>query len=579
MNPTIPLLLFAVAAAATASRAQAPAVLLRDIRPGTQGSAILGFAEMQGRLYFSARQSPFNTFDLWVTDGTPAGTSQLTQSTAVNVYNGVPVAVGPTLYFLGTTAAEGSEIWKSDGTAAGTRRVTDLNPGPTGAYADLLTSWGGYLWFLASAPATNPGLWRSDGTAAGTVQVLQIANLRQPTVAMGKLFFVGIDGAHGDELWVVDDPQSTPRMVLDIKPGSLGSNTGELIDWHGRVWFNADDGLHGNELWSSDGTAAGTALAADVVAGAGSSRPAIFTPTSHHLFFITADLGQTPYLWQTDGTQVGTVLVPNSQPLIGAAGRSAITAVGDVVYARVALTVASPVIDLWRTDGTAAGTFAVRGADPLQPLAPGHLHAVGSRYVYFEGSDSRGFELWRSDGTTAGTTLVADIVPGSGSSRPFFMQAIGGHLLVLASTPGTGDEPFTVPLDAHGQAIGAACGAAARATTLTATDPVLGQTAMLAGGDAYPGSVGLVFVGLPAPAPIAIGTGPCRCLLSLTGLTLLGIAPVNAPGNGSNWSLAVPIPNQAALQGLLLRAQAVFAPTDAALGFDLTNAANLHLGR
>jgi ELWxxDGT repeat protein len=560
---------------APSARTQAPATLLRDIRPGTSSSDILGFAEMGGRLFFSARQGPYAVWDLFVTDGTPVGTQALTQSSTVQVANGVPVAVGPDLYFVGHTTAQGDEIWKSDGTPAGTQRVTDLNPGPTGAYAEQLTSWRGYLWFMANAPLGNNGLWRSDGTATGTVQVLQISSMRNLVVAAGKLFFVGIDAGNGDELWVVDDPMSTPRLVRDIRPGGLGSNIGELIEWHGKVWFNANDGVHGHELWSSDGTTAGTMLAADVAPGAASSRPAIFTPTTNYLFFITADLSQTPYLWQTDGTQAGTQLVPNAQPLIGAAGPSAIGAVGDVVYARAATQIASPTVDLWRMDGSANGTVRVRGSNPNQALLPVHLRGVGSRYVYFEGQDSAsGVELWRSDGTQQGTTLACDLVAGPGSSMPYELHALGGNLVFLATSTTAGVEPFAVPLDAHGQAIGSPCGTPARATTITSTDPVLGQTFTLSGRNAMPGSAGFLYWGSPAPGPIAVGFGICRLYEPQNGLNFLS----TVVASGTTWSMQLTLPNLPALQHFLVRIQGIFAPTDAPPGFDITNAANGNFG-
>lgn len=562
----------------TLTPAQAPAVLLSDIRPGTQGSGILGFTEMQGRLFCSAQSAA--GWDVFATDGTPAGTVPMgLTGVGVQVHNGTPVAVGPNVFFLGRTAAHGQELWKTDGTPAGTQRVTDLNPGQTDAFADLLTPWNGYCWFTAVVPlGANYGLWRSDGTTAGTVRVgVWSATLRRLTVAGGKLFFVAIDATSGDELWVLDDPQGTPRLVLDIRPGPVGSSIDELIDWRGKLWFNANDGVNGFELWSSDGTATNTVLAADVNPGPGSARPAIFTPTRDYLFFMPADGGMTPNIWQTDGTQAGTQLVPSTPALIGFPGPTAITAVGNVVYARAATQVASPTVDLWRMDGSPNGTARVRGADQNRALLPQHLRAVGSRYVYFQGDDGvAGTEPWRSDGTLLGTTRVADVVPGSGGSAPHQLRALGGKLVFLANTAGTGVEPFAVPLDAHGQAVGAPCGAPGRATTIAATDPVLGQTCMLSGRDAYPGSTGFLYLGLPAAGPVLLPVGgpSCRWLLSPALFTLLASTAVT----GTTWSLALPIPNGPGLQRRLLRVQGVFALTDAPGGLDVTNAANLNLG-
>jgi ELWxxDGT repeat protein len=572
------LLSLAALAAPAQAEAQPPAVLLRDIRPGGLGSGILGFTEMQGRLYFSAQTA--TQFDLFATDGTPAGTVPFgLPNNGVRVHNSVPVGVDTNVFFLASTVANGQELWKTDGTVAGTHLVADLNPGPTDAFADLLTPWRGYCWFTAVVPlGLNYGLWRSDGTAAGTVRVgLWSAALRRMAVAGGKLFLVAVDPAFGDELWVLDDPTGTPRMVLDIRPGPQGASVDGLVEWRDKLWFSANDGVNGNELWCSDGTAAGTMMVADVTPGPGSTRPAVLTPTRDWLYFIPADVGSSPILMQCNGTLNGTQPVPHNPPLIGFAGPIGITTLGDVVYARAATQPLSPIVDLWRIDGTANGTTRVRGADPNRHLVPQDLLGTGSRYVYFQGDDGiNGIELWRSDGTASGTTLVADLVPGPAGSAPYLLRSIGANLVFLANTPATGVEPFAVPLDAHGQPIGAPCGAPARATALTATDPVLGQTCSLSGRNAQAGSIGFLFVSLPAASPLQLPVGAPSCRLLLSPASMLPLTRVAV--SGSTWSLALPIPNNLALHRVLLRAQGVFAPTNGAGGLDVTNAANLLLG-
>ena len=563
--------------------AQAPAVLLRDIRPGTQSSSTLGFAEMQGRLFFtSVTAQSTSVFDLYATDGTASGTVAFgLPASGVQISNGVPVAVGPNLFFLAQTAAHGQELWRSDGTPAGTALVADLNPGVTNASADQLTSWRGYCWFFASVPISAVrGLWRSDGTAAGTVRVgpLWAGAPRRPTVAGGKLFFVAIDPAAGDELWVLDDPHGTPRMVLDIQTGPTGSSIDELTEWRGQLYFNAKDVAFGWELWRSDGTAVNTVLVADVNPGPGSARPAIFTPTRDYLFFMCGDPSMTGPIWQTDGTQQGTQIIAHTPLLIGFPSPTTLTAVGNVVYARAAQQTTPTTIDLYRIDGSPTGTARVRGSDPNRALAPMRFCAAGSRFLYFQGDDgTTGPELWRSDGTVTGTTRVADVLPGASGSMPGQMRPLGGNLVFWATGSATGTEPYAVPLDAHGQAIGSACGATARATTLAATDPVLGQTCTLSGANAYPGSSGFLFCGLPATAPVQLPfAGPsCRWLLSPALFTLLATTSVS----GTSWSLALPLPNDPAFERVLVRVQGVFAVTDAPGSLDVTNAVNLNLGR
>lgn len=70
-------------------------------------------------------------YELWVTDGTAAGTTMLK-----DIYPGsggsspAEFAVFDNkLFFTANGETHGRELWVTDGTAAGTTLVTDLNPG------------------------------------------------------------------------------------------------------------------------------------------------------------------------------------------------------------------------------------------------------------------------------------------------------------------------------------------------------------------------------------------------------------------------------------------------------------------
>jgi len=73
--------------------------------------------------------------------------------------------------------------------------------------------------------------------------------------------FEATDGTHGYELWVTDGTAAGTQMVLDINPGSSGSNPSHITSLgNGTAVFDATDGTHFGELWITDGTAAGTHL-------------------------------------------------------------------------------------------------------------------------------------------------------------------------------------------------------------------------------------------------------------------------------------------------------------------------------
>uniref|UniRef100_UPI00056C1DDD hypothetical protein n=1 Tax=Microcystis aeruginosa TaxID=1126 RepID=UPI00056C1DDD len=68
--------------------------------------------------------------------------------------------------------------------------------------------------------------------------------------------------------------------------------------------------------------------------------------------------------------------------------------------------------ELWKSDGTAAGTVLVKDINPGSSSSyPGSLTAVGNTLFFtaYDGLGGSGTELWKSDGTAAGTVLVKDI--------------------------------------------------------------------------------------------------------------------------------------------------------------------------
>src|SRR5215208_1176930 len=77
--------------------------------------------------------------------------------------------VGGTAFYAARSDAAGYELWKSDGTPAGTALVKDIVPGPQSSLPRQLTNVDGTLFFTVNTPANGVELWRSDGSEAGTV--------------------------------------------------------------------------------------------------------------------------------------------------------------------------------------------------------------------------------------------------------------------------------------------------------------------------------------------------------------------------------------------------------------------------
>jgi len=144
-----------------------------------------------GTLYFTADDGVGGR-ELWKSDGTPGGT-EMVADIFPDSTDSVPnasdpqhlTAVGGTLYFTADDGTNGRELWVSDGTEAGTEMVKDIYSGstydatsysyvPNFSDPQKLTSVDGTLFFTAYTEDEGRELWTSDGTPGGTALVKDI---------------------------------------------------------------------------------------------------------------------------------------------------------------------------------------------------------------------------------------------------------------------------------------------------------------------------------------------------------------------------------------------------------------------
>jgi ELWxxDGT repeat protein len=181
------------------------------------GTNVTGITELNGRLLFfgaSAEDSPRT--GLWSTDGTLAGTGllapvleQTLQLTLGTFGPPLSIRLGARLLFRGWDPEHGFELWATDGTPAGTFLVEDIAPGKGSSFPDSLTLAGGEIWFTANDGVHGDELWVSDGTPAGTRLALDLApgpsssSLQGLTLAGANLFFSADLAGKGREPWVL----------------------------------------------------------------------------------------------------------------------------------------------------------------------------------------------------------------------------------------------------------------------------------------------------------------------------------------------------------------------------------------
>ena len=236
---------------------------------------------------------------LFASDGTPAGTRQLTRLRGDRAYLETEFAEidGVAFFRLYDQFSREPEIWRTDGTLEGTHRAFPglLYPSPVQAFR-------GALYFTAYTDSDRPrALFRATPDGTPPVRLTSTTGYGYQELFFGelpftpvgnRLFFTLHDEWAGQELWVTDGTPGGTQRVRDIQPGP-GSSAPESLTVAGdRVFFSADDGRRGRELWVSDGTAKGTRMVWDLNPGGFSSSPESLAVSGSNLFFA-ADDGET----------------------------------------------------------------------------------------------------------------------------------------------------------------------------------------------------------------------------------------------------------------------------------------------
>ncbi len=400
-----------------------PATLALDIviRGSWFSPVVLG-----SRVVFG-RDTPETGMELWVTDGTAAGTFALPEvvpgTAGLDQFALALVQVGSRAFFEANVPGLGRELWVTDGSAAGTRLVVDLAPGPGSSTPRAMSALGHGLLFVADHPAYGSELWHSDGTAAGTQLVV---DLRPGTIGadygsvavFGSMGIIGVVDGQGPALLRTDGTPAGTKLFTRPATAEFRPLTSTSVETAFGTVFH----LGAGEIWVSDGTAQGTRLllrgsAGGVTVLAGGARGAIFAnersgsdPTE---LFLLPGLQAPPQILATFA----------ANPTITRVGTTA----DDTLLFRVDGSPAS----LWRTDATPGGTYEIRAASRgLQATGVGRL---GSRVLLNAHSGDGDAELWASDGSSAGTTLLVGRAGlRDDSSEPLFVGRVGEQLLLTA---------------------------------------------------------------------------------------------------------------------------------------------------
>ena len=383
------------------------------------------------------------------------------------------------MFLEGLDAAGNYGLWVTDGTAAGTQELSPISgsyQGSGGLGPNNITVFNGELVFSGTDAAGNAGLWVSNGTAAGTQELTGIHGVYNGaggldpsdlTIFNGNLFFNGVDASGGKGLWETNGTAASTHELTGISGvNSGGINPSEMTVFNGEVLFSGTDAAGNVGLWVSNGTAASTQELTGIngAYASGILSPSFALPLSPDLTVFSNevllegdDQAGNYGLWVTNGTAAGT------HELTGIAGASSrgifsfVFSPDFVVFNSVVSIEGGPPFprsqvlfngtdaagndNLWSTNGTAGGTFELTGISGanlfgLFYAVPYPDFTVFNGEVLFDGTDAAGNNgLWITNGTPGGTHELAGINGASANgifsqvSNPDFTILNGGEVL------------------------------------------------------------------------------------------------------------------------------------------------------
>jgi ELWxxDGT repeat protein len=207
-----------------------------------------------GQLLFSGDDAHGQT-GLWESNGTASGTHELTgivgaPTSGKGLDPSYLTVINGHALFNGLDSSGQLGLWETDGTAAGTHELTGIAlAAGTGLDPVGLTVFNGQVLFAGLDSSGQFGLWETDGTVAGTHELTGIAGAQTKgtglapsdlTVYNGEVLFRGRDSSGKLGLWETN--------------GSVGQRRG----------IGQPDGGHGHhQRWLRSGRCADRRLAAD----------------------------------------------------------------------------------------------------------------------------------------------------------------------------------------------------------------------------------------------------------------------------------------------------------------------------
>lgn len=249
--------------------------MVKDIREQSitdSSSNPSNFILFNNKVYFTTNFAGF-TFqdsDFWVTDGTANGTMRVNETSGPRLTQLFSSAViNGKLIFTAFNLGSGSmELWVSDGTSAGTKVLlgkstpfifTRSSSDENGGIKNEAV-YNGKVYFFATDDTNGKQLWSTDGTSAGTKMLTkiygdgnEIGEEAYPSVYFTKsgIFFTafkqGVDNKV--DIFKTDGTADGTKFItsLDRNPASNTSIPLFYFIYNSQLYFSHDDGDNAEE--------------------------------------------------------------------------------------------------------------------------------------------------------------------------------------------------------------------------------------------------------------------------------------------------------------------------------------------
>ncbi|NOT38569.1 MAG: hypothetical protein HOP11_14450 [Saprospiraceae bacterium] len=349
------------------------------------------------KMYFAARDE-FNLYDyLYVSDGTKAGTINLSDS-IINKLKGMLVNSsrntiaslrnGAIFNAYETNSTFG--LWYTDSTRKGTIRLN------ANGFADNFIVHPKYNVALFSQ---NGKFMISDGTVAGTKELNDLLNISSVNSSS-----VGA-GIFGDNFLL---------EALDINTGTFG------------LFVTSGISNQYTKLVEFGGVA---------------SKVRNVTDLGNNRCIFSNDKG----IYLTDGTKSGTSQIPGltSYKLMNAY-KDLWTIYKGKVYFAASDTNTGKGVELYVSDGTISGTKMLIDINATASSIPSNFNVYKDLLYFTATTTIHGNELWYTDGINS--ARLSDINPGAADSNPMYLTGLDNNLYFSAIQTNSGRELYRFSL-------------------------------------------------------------------------------------------------------------------------------------